>query len=327
MNKFLVIQTAFIGDVILATALVEQIKAQHQNAVIHFLLRKGTENVLENNPNIEKVFIWDKIKNKYVNYVSILKLIRTEKYSHVLNVHRYFSSGFITILSQAKETVGFDKNPLSLFFTKKIKHEFGTNNHPVHEVERNARLIEHIVDNQCVKPKIYPQKKDYLKIQPIGSYITISPNSVWFTKQWPIEKWTDFIDRVGGELSIYLLGGGNDISLCNKIKLSTNHRKVEVVAGKLSLLESAALMAGAKMNFVNDSAPLHLASAINAPVTAIFCSTIPAFGFTPLSDDSVVLESPILLKCRPCSLHGKKACPKQHFKCADIQVERLLERL
>ena len=85
------------------------------------------------------------------------------------------------------------------------------------------------------------------------------------------------------------------------------------MAGRLSFLESAALMKNAEMNYVNDSAPLHMASAMDAPVTAMFCSTVPYFGFTPLSADSIVLETWKQLDCRPCGLHGKKVCPKGTF--------------
>lgn len=70
------------------------------------------------------------------------------------------------------------------------------------------------------------------------------------------------------------------------------------------------------MNYVNDSAPLHIASAMNAPVTAIFCSTVPAFGFGPLRENGRVVETLEKLDCRPCGLHGHQACPKGHFKCA-----------
>jgi ADP-heptose:LPS heptosyltransferase len=51
-------------------------------------------------------------------------------------------------------------------------------------------------------------------------------------------------------------------------------------------------MKDAAMNYVNDSAPMHFASAVNAPVTAVYCSTIPAFGFGPLSDRSIHRRDP-----------------------------------
>ncbi|MBY0436238.1 MAG: glycosyltransferase family 9 protein, partial [Cyclobacteriaceae bacterium] len=135
----------------------------------------------------------------------------------------------------------------------------------------------------------------------------------------------DFIQSIPGDLSVFLLGGSKDANLCEEIISNCSSKKISNLAGKLSLLESAALMRDAKMNYVNDSAPLHLASAMNAPVTAVYCSTIPTFGFGPLSDKSFVVETEEKLDCRPCGLHGSKACPKGHFKCATtIGVEKLL---
>jgi heptosyltransferase-2 len=96
------------------------------------------------------------------------------------------------------------------------------------------------------------------------------------------------------------------------------------MAGELSLLQSAALIKGAQMNYANDSAPLHIASAVDAPVTAVFCSTVTRFGYGPLSSNSRVVETESPLSCRPCGPHGHKKCPKGHFKCADINVSEIV---
>ena len=94
------------------------------------------------------------------------------------------------------------------------------------------------------------------------------------------------------------------------------------------MLQSAALIKDAEMNYVNDSAPMHFASSVNAPVAAVYCSTIPAFGFGPLSDTQFIIEVEEKLGCRPCGLHGHKACPQGHFKCAlDIREQQLLDCL
>ena len=128
--------------------------------------------------------------------------------------------------------------------------------------------------------------------------------------------------------TIFLLGGKEDVDLCKKIKEKSINNKVEILAGKLNFLSSVALMKNAVMNYTNDSAPLHFASAVDAPVTAIFCSTIPAFGFYPLSTKSFIVETKEILTCRPCSLHGLKACPLGHFKCAcTIETSQLLSTL
>jgi heptosyltransferase-2 len=103
------------------------------------------------------------------------------------------------------------------------------------------------------------------------------------------------------------------------------HSQVCNLAGSLSFLETAALMEKASMNYVNDSAPLHIASAMNAPVRAVFCSTVPRFGFYPVSDDARSIEISYPLYCRPCGLHGFKACPEGHFRCArDIDIQQML---
>jgi heptosyltransferase-2 len=69
---------------------------------------------------------------------------------------------------------------------------------------------------------------------------------------------------------------------------------------------------------------MHFASAVNAPVVAIFCSTIPAFGFGPLSDESFIVETQQKLTCKPCGIHGRKACPMNHFNCGNtIQMQQL----
>ena len=102
----------------------------------------------------------------------------------------------------------------------------------------------------------------------------------------------------------------------------------ENVCGSLTLLQSAALMRHAERVFTNDSAPLHLASAVHAPTTAVFCSTVPAFGFGPMSDNAVVIETPSHLDCRPCGIHGKTACPEGHYRCAnDMDPRRVLRSL
>ncbi len=229
-----------------------------------------------------------------------------------------------------KEKIGFDKNLFSFCYTKKIKHEIGTGKH---ETERNHELISHLTDKTPGKLKLYPSEKDFeLTVQTgnqqpvISNYICIAPASVWFTKQFPKEKWIELINHLPKDLTIYLIGAKNDFELCEEIKRTTNSEQLTTnLSGKLSILQTAALMKNAQMNYVNDSAPAHIASAMNAPVTEIFCSTIPAFGFGPLSDNSKIVETKEKLDCRPCGLHGHNQCPQGHFKCAlNIDVKEIV---
>jgi len=313
-KSFLVIQTAFIGDVILATALVEKIHQFYPDATIDFLLRKGNESLLANHPFIREVIVFDK-KNKYRNLFLLIRRIREAKYEVLLNIQRFATTGVIALFSGAKTKIGFDKNPLSFFFTFKIEHQIGQ----LHEIGRNQKLIEQLTDSEAAMPRLYPSFGDYdfVNVYKTSSYFCIAPTSVWFTKQWPAEKWIELIQNNYKLVqSIYLLGAPTDHIVCESIRLASGISTVTNLAGKLSFLQSAALMKDAKMNFVNDSAPMHLASAMNAPVTVIYCSTVPSFGFGPLSSNSTVIETKEKLDCRPCGLHGFKDCPKGHFKCA-----------
>ncbi len=327
MNRILVIQTAFIGDVILATAVVEKLHQYFPDAKIDFLLRKGNENILEGHTVIHNLLVWDKQNRKYASLMDLVFTIRSRRYDLVVNLQRFFSSGLLTVLSGAKITVGFDKSPLSIFFSHTQPHRIGLSGKFEHEVERNLSLISKWTDDKMAKPRIHLLPSDFEKKTARGRYITISPASIWMTKQYPLERWIAFTDRVEEDTSIFLLGGKSDIKMCEVIREQSSHRKIEILAGQLSLRESAAFMTGAIMNYTNDSAPLHLASAVNAPVTAVFCSTIPAFGFTPLSDVSHVVETKENLACRPCGLHGKKKCPEGHFKCSSIESDQLLEKM
>ena len=317
MRSFLIIQTAFIGDVILATSLVETIRKAIPDATIDFVLRKGNESLLSSNPQIRKVFVWNKQEKKYRNLFRVTKEIGQEKYDVVLNLQRFASTGFITWRSKAEKKIGFKKNPLSFFFTEKIVHEIGNGKH---EIERNFELIRSLISAQLQKPKLYPNQSDIKQVEDlrIGSdYVVMAPSSVWFTKQMPGHKWVELISQFPNDKTICLIGAKSDTNFLVSIKSQTTEKKVINLAGRLNLLASAHLIQGAKMNYVHDSAPMHLASAMNAPTTVFFCSTVPEFGFGPISDQSRIIEINEKLTCRPCGLHGFKACPKGHFDCGN----------
>lgn len=326
MDKILVIQTAFIGDVILATALLESLNQTYPEAQLDILVRKGNESLFDGHPYLNSVLIWNKKKAKYKNLFSLVQKIRSGKYDLLVNPQRFLSTGILTAFSKAKKTTGFDKNPLSILFSESHPHQFGTDGKPIHEIDRNHSLIASLTNTKSSKPKLYPPS--FLLDNPSGEkYVTISPGSVWFTKQLPESRWVDFINRIEKSIKVILLGGKSDIALCESIKYQCPLANIEIKAGELSLLESAAVMKGASMNYANDSAPTHLASAVNAPISTVFCSTVPRFGFTPLSESAYVLETDITLNCRPCGLHGKRKCPKGHFKCSELNIEKLLDKL
>ena len=322
MNRILIIQTAFLGDVILATPVISELKRLFPEASIDFVLKKGNESLLLNSPHLRTVFIFDKTNGKRKSLLALVKELRKEEYDLVLNLHRFGSSGFMTALSKGKKKYGYKKNPLSRLFTKRFEHNIGDG---THEVERNLSMIKEFGAVDKLRPELFPSDKDKSTVKPYVTerYYCIAPASVWNTKQLPADKWIELIHGIEPSTAIYLLGGPQDETLCLEIMEFAQNRSVKNLAGKISLLQSAELMKHATRSFVNDSGPLHLASSVNANVTAFFCSTVTDFGFGPLSEDSEVLEVKDL-DCRPCGIHGHKECPKGHFNCAKIDIRKAI---
>ena len=122
MHRILVIQTAFIGDVVLATSILETLHVQFPNALLDIAVRKGNESLFNQHPYINQVLVWNKQSNKYKHLLQLLGTIRKNHYNLVLNLQRYAATGFLTAFSGATKTIGFNKNPFQLFFSESVEH-------------------------------------------------------------------------------------------------------------------------------------------------------------------------------------------------------------
>jgi len=355
MNQFLIIQTAFLGDAVLVTSILEKLHAWYPDAAVDLVVRKGNEGLFgaggisldtsgtadplgrptrsttpHTHPFLRHVFVWDKRTAKNKNLFVLISELRKTEYDHIINCQRFLSTGLMTLLACGKEKIGYDKNPLSFLFTRTVKHDIGNGRH---EADRLNDLIEHLTDGERPLPRLYPtpqaradsERLVFQYTEGQGRYVCLAPASVWFTKQWPEAKWVELIMALPPDLHVFLIGAPSDGPLCQRIIRAAG--RGHDLSEELSLLASAALMEGSAMNYVNDSAPLHIASAMNAPVTVVFCSTVPAFGFGPLRANGRVVETSEKLECRPCGLHGYRACPKGHFRCAlGIEVGQMIDQ-
>jgi lipopolysaccharide heptosyltransferase II len=336
-KTILIIQTAFIGDTILASHFARAVKDQYPHSQIHFFLRKGNESVIQGLPTIAKVWVWDKQGGKTRNLFKLISQMREIKFDMVFNLHRHFNSGLVAMMMKSPFKAGFAQNPLSFFYSHKVNHliPHKSISGNWHEVQRNLQLLQKaeptlkIEDNSKIyKPELPIQTKHLEKVAPHtqGDYFVVAPASVWFTKAWSEHKYRELTQELAKLGRVIFIGAPTDKELCDRIR--QNISNTENLCGQLNLIDSAALMQKAKRVFVNDSAPLHLASCVNAKTTAIFCSTVPEFGYTPLADDSVVVDVGNALSCRPCGLHGYKVCPLGHFKCSeDIEIQKVLQTI
>ncbi len=186
-KNILVIQTAFIGDAILASCLLEKLHSEFPESELSILVRKGNESIYQAHPYLKQILIWNKQKNKFRNLMALLRQIRKTKFDCVINCHRYSSSGFLTAFAKAKHTAGFKQNPFSFLFNTTVKHRFETT---LHEINRYHELIQDFTSSKIYSPKLYPSQIVYKAIQNYldKAFICIAPASVWYTKQLPKRK-------------------------------------------------------------------------------------------------------------------------------------------
>lgn len=316
MKPILILQPAFLGDVILTIPLV---KLLHQQGLgpIHFLARRGTESLLAHIPQITHFYPWDKSS---ISLWRLYKVLRKTDWYGVINLHRHFRMGLLGLLLPAKIRMTFTKNPFSPFYTHRVKHRFdGT-----HEVERNLQFARflgipvHPVPPPWLEIKPTAKVEELQKFQP---YWVIAPGSQWNTKKLPKSTWQRML-QTRPVSTVYVVGSPQEKQ---EWKFLETIPGVKVLMGELSLVEVMALMQKAQWVFTMDSGAAHLASATDANHIQIYVSTVPTFGFHSLSGNRVILE-PGNLPCRPCGIHGHKRCPLGHFACGHVYTaEQLLK--
>jgi heptosyltransferase-2 len=332
ISRILIVQTAFLGDVILCTPMIKATRKLFPHSFISFLLIPQTKNILENNPHLNEIIVYDK-KGKEKGLVSFFKMvgkIKMRDFDLALIPHRYLRSALLAYLAKIPQRIGFDKSVGSFLFTQKMTYQ---NNW--HEVDRNLSLLNDFSHKlQDRTPELFPESDDYSYTSRLlrdsgvnenDKMVGIAPGSVWATKRWLPERFAEVSDLLIKEAGakVIFLGSKEDEKLCSEIANLMDEKPL-ILAGRTNILQSAAIISKCKVILSNDSAPVHIASAMKKPVVAIFGSTIPEFGFAPYGEGNMIIEKK--MECRPCGIHGKNKCPKKHFKCmTEIKTQEVFE--
>lgn len=325
MTSIAIVQTAFIGDVILATPLFEAARKNKPDDKIIGVVSKGCENILENNPFVDKIIVWDKRgSDKGIGGIFCIgKILRELNIHTALIPHRSLRTALVLLLSGAKIRVGFAKGGGAFLHTARVPYQLG-----IHEVERNLMLAGASGwETSGFKPAIFPDNTDREVIDKlingIDTYCVFAPGSVWATKIWPVESYVN-VGSVFAErgMTVVTSGSESDGDICRTIADSVPG--AVNACGKLTLRQSAELYRRAKFLLTGDTAPQHLAAAAGARVFSIFGPTVKDFGFWPYSDCGVVIEEN--MECRPCGVHGHKACPVGTLACMEsITYEKVVK--
>lgn len=332
-KKFLIIQTAFPGDVVLTLPLAQTLSRREPGASVHMLVTPRAADLLRNHPAVARILPFDKRgrDSGLAGLLGMASRIRKEGYGAAFIPHRSLRSALLAFLGRVPRRIGFDRSAGRLLLSQIVRYDPSS-----HEIERNLRLLESPGAGPVPReqPSLYPPEEDLRLVEsalagwrfvPGTPLAAIAPGSVWATKRWLPERFEELSRRlIERGFSVILIGGREDAELCARIAAACRSDRVMSMAGQLSLLQSAAMIARSTLLVTNDSAPMHLAGAVGTPVIAIFGATAPSYGFGPTGLRDLVVETPGL-SCRPCAIHGGDRCPIETFVCMkDITVDRVL---
>ncbi|QJR34616.1 glycosyltransferase family 9 protein [Gemmatimonas groenlandica] len=323
---------------ILTTPLIERLAREGE---VHVVATPANAAVLANHPSVASVIVYDK-RNTDAGLTGLRRVAARLRATGASTAYMAQGSWRTAALARLAgvPSVGFDTSAGRWLYSRRVVYRKDW-----HHAQRLWALASNPGDRslrapESMRPSLYPGESDQAQVVallhaagvgPSERLIALAPGSVWATKRWPS------YDALASELvaglragRVAVLGAASDASLATAIGTAVQQRggpPILDATGKLSLLGSAALLSRCAVLVTNDSAPLHLASAMNTPTVALFGPTVPAMGFGPLSDRHVVMGRDELT-CRPCSAHGGQACPLGHWKCMrDVEPSVVLAQV
>jgi heptosyltransferase II len=317
--RALVIQTAFLGDVVLTTPLLAALAQRH--GPVDVVTTPAAAPLLEGHPAVRRVIRYDK-RGADAGLRGVWRLageLRQSGYQRAVLPHRSWRSAGLALLAGIPERIGFAGAPPAIAYTARVSRA-----REGHEVERLLALsapdttptpavaLGLTTADRAAADRWLAERG----IEP--GFVALAPGSIWGTKRWP------YYPELAATLErpIVVLGSRDDVPLAQAV-VAAAPRRAHSAAGELDLRTAAALLERASVLVTNDSAPLHLATAVGTPIVALFGPTVPAQGFGPRGAGDLTLGVP--LGCRPCSAHGPQVCPLVHHRCMrDLPVEQVV---
>ncbi len=322
-RRIFLIQTAYIGDVVLSTPLPHALRDVYPTAEIDILLIPETEIVYRYSPYIHKILVFDKRKGlprKLWSFFRLVHHLRTRRYDLALSVHVSYTSSLIMLLSGARIRIGY---PRQRFTTVSVRAPRGF---PMHQ--RSLQLLRALttrrfdLSTEMHIPQQAVEKVDAYTARmglDVERLVCLAPGSVWATKRWLPEYFAELIRMlVTAGWQCAVLGGKADFTLCSGIVGASQVSAVNA-AGEFDLLGSSELIRRSRLLISNDSGPLHIGDAVYTPVLALMGPTSTP-GFLPCREHDRIAA--IDLYCRPCGKHGHRKCPEGHWRCMrDLKPE------
>jgi heptosyltransferase-2 len=320
----LVIQTSFLGDMVLTTPLIAELA---RRGPVDVVATPASAPLLANNPDVRDVIVYDKrgADAGVGGFWRIARVLNRRAESAYLG-QGSIRSAALALAARVPRRVGFDTSAGRALYTVRVPNRDG-----VHHAKRLWLLagVQGEPEREALRPHLFPGMPERQAVDDLLArfesaelpFVALAPGSVWATKRWPF--YAALAQQLAPFARLVVIGSRDDTVLARAIADAAPSNRVLDATGQLSLLASAELIGRAAAIVTNDSAPLHLASAMGTPTVALFGPTIPAFGFGPLAPQAAVVEHDELA-CRPCDRHGPQRCPLGHWRCMrELSPERV----
>lgn len=322
----LVAQSGFLGDVVLTTPLIAELRRRLAPMSLTILTTPQARPLLEQHPAVDRVLV-DAKRSEGRGILGLIRAaqqLRRERFTLAVAPHKSLRTALLLTLAGIPQRVGFRQSPGWFLY-----HCTAARDPNRHEVERILCLMRSfgVEPEQCERrPQIeygttaragaeaLLREADVEDTEPV---FVVCPGSVWPTKRWTVEGYAGLVRHLAGNYGrVLICGGPDDLAVAQAVHTQSGEQGVNL-AGRADLQMFMALLDRARVVISNDSAPMHMAVARGVPVVAIFCATTPNLGYGPYSERAVVVEQKDLF-CRPCSRHGGPACPRGTEDCMRV---------
>lgn len=321
--RLLVVQTGFLGDVVLTTPLLTTLHRHLAPASLTVLTTPQAKPLLECHPVVNQMLVDSKRAEGrgLLGLWRVAQRLRRERFTLAVAAHKSFRTALLLMLAGIPQRIGFRQSPGWFLY-----HRTANRDPHRHEVERILCVMRAfgLEPEDCERrPFVEYHHEAKVKAEAllheagIGTaepLFVVCPGSVWATKRWTIDGFAGLVRQLEqGYGRVLLCGGPEDRPVVQMVHERSGQQSVNVV-GRADLQTFMALIDRAQVVVSNDSAPMHMAVARNVPVVAIFCATTPSLGYGPYSNRAVVVEKKDLF-CRPCRRHGGPSCPRGTEDC------------
>lgn len=311
LTKVLIIRFSSIGDIVLTTPVVRNLKKQmYEGVEIHYLVKNRFRSLVDSNPHIDKVYGIDKSTNE------VIDALKAEKYHYIIDLHQNLRSARVKRalkeLSFSFEKLNWEKWLLVNFGIDKLPQE--------HIVDRYMATITRFdITNDNQGLDFFIPEGGGVSLSEIpeshrSGFIALGIGAAHWRKKPREAQYIELCKELNRPIA--LLGGPAEKELGERIA-NTAGKNVWNTAGNFSLNASADLVRRCDLIITPDTGIMHIAAAFKKPIISIWGATVPKFGMYPYQNEAlnVYIQSEHLPK-RPCSKLGTR-CKYKPCRCID----------